>query len=124
MFGIIDGVLASGQAVDATSYRATKAKKKSGHIGRTWAEQVASFRIAIAELTDRDRYKLEGREEDAEFRAVVTDGTDILEGDGIEISTTADHHAGRKFFVLAVRDPGGQYGRLLLTGYKKAKFGT
>ena len=115
MFGLVEGRLnASGQGVDCTTYRSTPARRDGGFEEDVWAETIASLNIAIAEITDRDKFVLQGQETDADFRGVTVKGSDILKGDGIEISASAAHHAGKKFKVLAAREPEGRYLRLFL----------
>lgn len=115
MFGLIEGRLnASAQGVACTTYRSTPDDGEGGYQADNWAESIASLQIAVAEITDRDKFRLQGEETDADFRGVVTKGSDVVKGDGIEISATAPHHAGKKFKVLASREPEGRYLRLFL----------
>lgn len=113
--GLVDGRLnSSQQGVTCTVYRDTTATRTGGFDESVWAESIASLQIAVAEISDQDKYRLSGRETDADFRGVVSAGVDVVKGDGIEISASALHHAGMKFIVLAARDPEGTYRRLFL----------
>jgi hypothetical protein len=114
--GLVDGRLnSSPQGVDCTTYRSTKVVGGGGYERDGWVESIAALRIALAEVTvDEDKFRLQGREVDADFRAVVTAGLDVLEGDGILIAPGAPHHAGLQFVVLAAREPEGAYRRLYL----------
>ena len=115
MFGLVEGRLnASAQGVAATTYRSTPTDGEGGYQADGWVESIASLQIAVAEITDRDKFRLQGQETDADFRGVVTKGSDVLKGDGIQIAATAPHHAGKKFKVLASREPEGSYLRLFL----------
>lgn len=115
MFGLIEGRLnASAQGVACTTYRSTPAKGEGGYKRDVWAESIASLQVALAEITDRDKFRLQGEETDADFRGVVTKGSDVLKGDGLQIAADAPHHAGKKFKVLASREPEGRYLRLFL----------
>ena len=114
-FGLVQGRLnASAQGIACTTYRSVPVDGEGGYERDVWSESIASLQIAVAELSDQDRFRLEGVETDADFRAVVTKGSDVLKGDGIEISSSASHHAGKKFKVLASREPEGAYLRLYL----------
>lgn len=125
MFGIMEACLDFDQAVPFTVFRSTEVDQESGWQERDWPSSSTNKpRMALAELRDREKYELEGRERDADFRAVTKVASDVQRGDGIVIDVTALHHAGKKFYVLAVRDPEGQYQRLLLTEDPDAKFGT
>lgn len=125
MFGILEACLDFDQAVPTTVYRKTTAAQPSGFQGRTWPASTNKPRMALAELgVERERFEIEGRERDADFRAVTRADADVQLGDGVEVDATALHHAGRKFYVLAVRDPEGAYQRLLLEEDPTAKFGT
>ena len=125
MFGLIEACVDFDQAVPTTVYRPTITDQKSGWQGRTWpATSTNKPRIAVAELKDKEVFRVAGKEVDADFRGVTDVAADIQEGDGLQIDATALHHAGRKFHVLAVRDPEGQYTRLFLQEDPKAKFGT
>lgn len=123
MFGLIEGRLnASAQGVSCTTYRSTPADREGGYQEDAWASSIASLQIAVAELTDRDRFALQGEETAADFRGVVTKGSDVVKGDGLQISATAPHHAGKKFKVLAAREPEAAYLRLLLEERPELKF--
>lgn len=123
MFGLLEGRLqASAQGVTCTTYRSTPADREGGFQEDTWASSIASLRIALAELTDRDRFALQGEETAADFRAVATKGSDVVKSDGLWISASAPHHAGKKFKVLAAREPEGAYLRLLLQEEPELKF--
>ncbi len=115
MFGLVEGRLqASAQGVPCTTYRSTPDDGEGGYQADDWTESIASLQIAIAEISDRDRFSLQGEETAAGFRGVVTKGSDVIKGDGIQISASAPHHAGKKFKVLAAREPEGAYLRLFL----------
>ncbi len=115
MFGLVEGRLnASAQGIGCTTYRSTPVDNEGGYERDVWAESVAALQIALAEISDQDRFRLEGQETGADFRGVAPKGSDILKGDGIQISDSAPHHAGKKFKVLAAREPEGAYLRLFL----------
>ena len=123
MFGLVEGRLnASDQGVAATTYRSTPTDGEGGYQADAWASSIASLQIAIAEITDRDKFRLQGQETDADFRGVVEKGSDVVKGDGIQISATAPHHAGKKFKVLASREPEGRYLRLFLEERPELEF--
>ncbi len=46
----------------------------------------------------------------------------MLKGDGIQIGASEPHHAGKKFKVLASREPEGRYLRLFLEERPELKF--
>ncbi len=121
--GLVNGRLhASDQGVPCTTYRSTPDDGEGGYQADNWAESIATLQIAIAEITDRDKFRLQGQETDADFRGVVTSGSDVVKGDGLQISATAPHHAGKKFKVLAAREPEGAYLRLFLDEQPTLKF--
>ncbi len=123
MFGLVEGRLqASGQGVACTTYRSVPADTEGGFQEDVWTQQIASLQIALAEIRDEDRFRLQGQETDATFRGVVTKGSDVLKGDGLQISATAAHHAGKRFKVLAAREPEGKYLRLFLEERPELKF--
>ncbi len=123
MFGLVEGRLnASDQGVGCTTYRSTPTDGEGGYQADTWAVSIAALQIAVAEITDRDKFRLQGEETDADFRGVVTRGSDVVKGDGIQVSATAPHHAGKKFKVLASREPEGRYLRLFLEERPELKF--
>ncbi len=115
MFGLVEGRLqASAQGVACTTYRDASSTEPGGFAPASWTETLTGLKIALAELTDRDRFALQGEETAADFRAVATKGSDVIKSDGIQIGASAPHHAGKKFKVLASREPEGQYLRLFL----------
>ncbi len=123
MFGLVEGRLhASAQGVGCTTYRSTPTDTEGGYQQDAWVQKIASLQIALAEITDEDRFRLQGRETDADFRGVVTKGSDVVKGDGLQISAAAAHHAGKKFKVLAAREPEGRYLRLFLEERPELKF--
>lgn len=123
MFGLIEGRLhASAQGVPCTTYRSTPDDGEGGYQADNWTESIASLQIAIAEITDRDRFSLQGEETAAGFRGIVTKGSDVVKGDGIWVAASAAHHAGKKFKVLAAREPEGAYLRLFLDEQPKLVF--
>ncbi|KKL13678.1 hypothetical protein LCGC14_2523350 [marine sediment metagenome] len=123
MFGLLEGRLqASAQGVTCTTYRDASTTEPGGFAPAVWTETLTDLKIALAELTDRDRFALQGEETAADFRAVATKGSDVVKSDGIQISATAPHHASKKFKVLAAREPEGAYMRLLLEECPELKF--
>ncbi len=123
MFGLVEGRLnASAQGIACTTYRSTPIAGEGGYERDDWSESIASLQIALAEISDQDRFRLEGQETDADFRGVAPKGSDVVTGDGIEISATAPHHAGKKFKVLAARELEGAYLRLFLEERPKLVF--
>ncbi len=125
LFGMIEGVLDFDQAVPTRLFRAPIVDKPSGWQSRNWpAGATGTPRIAIAELRDRATFKAAGQDRDADFRGVVKVAVDVQLADGIEVDATALHHAGKKFYVLAVRVPEGAYKRVFLQEDPRAGFGT
>ena len=119
---MVEARIAGEQGVPVTVYRVlAPADGEGGYQADVWVS-TATGRMALAEITDRDRHALGGRETNADFRAVAPVALDVQKGDGIEIGAAAAHHAGRKFKVLASRDPMATYRRLLLEEQPKLKF--
>lgn len=115
MFGLIEGRLnASDQGVTCRTYRSTPSDGEGGYQADVWAVSISALQISIAEITDRDKFRVQGKETDADFRGIVEKGSDVLKGDGIQIGASEPHHAGKKFKVLASREPEGRYLRLFL----------
>ena len=122
-FGLVEGRLqASDQGLASVTYRSTVITGEGGYQRDGWAQQIAALQIALAEISDEDKFRPQGEETDADFRGVVEKDSDVIKADGIQIGASELSHAGKKFKVLAAREPEGAYLRLFLEERPELKF--